>query len=822
MYMHNRLRGFLLLLFLLSGLLSISQGQTITQPIVFTEGWVTGFGTPEKYPRYARTEFPVDPVISRLLSGKSIRPEGSQDSPSLDWEPIEADAEGYFKHKYLASGGLYLEYESPSDRVVILDASGHGKAYVNGVPREGDHFGFGITKVPVQLTKGRNTFYLTSGRNPEIRAALRAVESPVQLSDDQLTLPDLIQEETGFKWAGIKVINAAETAATDYRILARVEGGEEMSTALPVIEKLTSRIVPFRIPELEGVLRSEAVVQLRLLSASGQELGSLTLPLKNRSAGGLHNRTFISSIDGSVQYYAVQPGQVPEGQAPALFFSTHGAGVEASGQAAVYTSKDWGHLIAPTNRGPFGFAWEDWGRLDALEVLEIGKKRFQPDPQKIYLTGHSMGGHASWYLGASYPDYWAAIGPAAGYAELHDWIEHVRKVETPIQRMFARAGNAQRTRLLHRNYLHFGVYINHGDADAVVPVRHAREMRQLLAGFHPDFSYYEYPGGGHWYGNHSADWPPMFDFFKSHQLPLPAQVRKLQFQTASPGISSRSHWVTLYQQTHPYQISEVDLALGADSLSLQGTTQNVTVLQLDLSKAAVLFPLLIALDESQLRLERAVKEITLVRTDTGEWEVGTLPGRDEKGPHRYGGFKDAFRHRMIFVYGTQGSPEENAWNFYKARFDAETFGYRGNGAIELLPDRQFSPEAYPDRGVILYGNADTNNAWKQLLAESPVQVRRGEMKLGERVWTGEGWGCYFIQPRPDSDIASVGVVAGTGPAGFAAVHANHYFLAGTAFPDLTIVGADVFETGYGAVVGTGYFGNDWGVETGDFVWKENR
>jgi len=27
-------------------------------------------------------------------------------------------------------------------------------------------------------------------------------------------------------------------------------------------------------------------------------------------------------------------------------------------------------LVAPTNRRPYGYDWEDWGRADALEVLE--------------------------------------------------------------------------------------------------------------------------------------------------------------------------------------------------------------------------------------------------------------------------------------------------------------------------------------------------------------------------------------------------------------------------------------------------------------------
>jgi poly(3-hydroxybutyrate) depolymerase len=126
----------------------------------------------------------------------------------------------------------------------------------------------------------------------------------------------------------------------------------------------------------------------------------------------------VSDIDGSLQYYAVTPQLNGPQKNAALFLSVHGAGVEAIGQARAYQSKDWGTLVAATNRRPRGFNWEDWGRLDALEVLEIAKQKFNPDPQHIYLTGHSMGGHGTWFLGSTYPDKWAAIGAAAGYPTL--------------------------------------------------------------------------------------------------------------------------------------------------------------------------------------------------------------------------------------------------------------------------------------------------------------------------------------------------------------------------------------------------------------------
>ena len=43
----------------------------------------------------------------------------------------------------------------------------------------------------------------------------------------------------------------------------------------------------------------------------------------------------------------------------------------------------------------------------------------------------------------------------------------------------------------------------------------------------------------------------------------------------------------------------------------------------------------------------------------------------EKGPHRSGGFKDAFRNDFVLVYASRGSKAENAWYYSRARADAE-------------------------------------------------------------------------------------------------------------------------------------------------------
>jgi len=137
-----------------------------------------------------------------------------------------------------------------------------------------------------------------------------------------------------------------------------------------------------------------------------------------------------------------------------------------------------------------------------------------------------------------------------------------------------------------------------------------------------------------------------------------------------------------------------------------------------------------------------------------------------------------------------------------------------------MPDSAFQARTTADRGVILYGHAEMNGAWPALLGRSPVQVRRGVVEVGGRTVQRGDLGCLFVQPRPDSDVACVGVVAGSGMAGLRATQRLPYFMAGPGFPDLLVVGADAWSRGTEAIVAAGFFGEDWSVERGEWAWGE--
>jgi predicted peptidase len=98
--------------------------------------------------------------------------------------------------------------------------------------------------------------------------------------------------------------------------------------------------------------------------------------------------------------------------------------------------------------------------------------------------GHSMGAIGTWFLGAKYPDLWAALGAVAGTGSPQS-IERMR---------------------------HIPQFVVHGDADPTVAVAGSRNMVTAMKSLGVDHVYVEVSGG-----NHTdivvPNLPGMFEFF---------------------------------------------------------------------------------------------------------------------------------------------------------------------------------------------------------------------------------------------------------------------------------------------------------------------
>ena len=807
--------------------------------------------------KYAEVVVAPNPVEAALALGTWTAPmEGGRvaftNGEVQSWKAVAADEKGWFADSVPSNCYLFVPFEAKERSVMILQAMGDEMVYVNGAPRSGNPYclkdereswepDFNISFLPVALEKGRNEFLFRCARG-RLKAKIYPPPKPVFLNANDVTVPDIVRSRMNDAWGSIVVVNATAEPLKDLVIRARILDGEMQTAPVPIIQPLTVRKVGFRLvadPRAERGAASVEITLLRERRGSEAVLDTVSIPLRVVAPSENRKETFVSAIDGSVQYYGINPAFAGDPNEPrALFLSLHGASVEAVNQSGSYQSKTWGHVVAPTNRRPYGFNWEEWGRLDALEVLAVVVERYNIDTSRIYLTGHSMGGHGVWHIGSLFPDRFAAIGPSAGWISF--WTYRFRGFDladtTAVRGMIRRATAPSETFMHVSNYGRLGVYVLHGADDDNVPVSEARSMVEALAASHEDFVYHEQPGVGHWWdlsdepGVDCVDWAPMFDFFARHARPGKERIREVHFLTSNPGVSARNNWLTIDAQERQLEMSSGEVHLDPGDLGagmparFVGKTENVARIAFDLDVLRSPGPITVELDSQRLeRIPRPNAGSRLwLEKRSGVWGAVDEPSPDLKGSRRYGTFKEAFRNRPVFVFGTTGTRAENEWAFAKARFDAEKLWYQGNGSIDVVADVDFDPAVEPDRSVILYGNRNSNAAWKALLAESPVQVCKSEVKIGGRRFAGGDLSCIFVRPREGSAAASVGVVSGTGIIGMRLANRLPYLNPGINLPDCTVLDPAVLTEGDRGVLVTGFFGLDWGVPSGEWVWNVRR
>jgi predicted peptidase len=103
-----------------------------------------------------------------------------------------------------------------------------------------------------------------------------------------------------------------------------------------------------------------------------------------------------------------------------------------------------------------------------VELIDALGQEVSIDPDRLYITGLSMGGFGVWIAISRYPDKFAAAIPICGGGDPTAIAETTAKV-----------------------------WAFHGAADTAVPARRSREMIEALRRAGADPRYNEYPGVGH-------------------------------------------------------------------------------------------------------------------------------------------------------------------------------------------------------------------------------------------------------------------------------------------------------------------------------------
>jgi dienelactone hydrolase len=731
------------------------------------------------------------------LAGMIVR--GEVDS--ANWNQLRASEDGTLAGERFAWAYTSVEHEEAG--VWMANLQGANTLYVNGEAFQGDVYRYGFGGVPVLLKAGVNHIYVNGNRGG---FTLRFDEPATEqfFADWDRTLPDVAGP-----FAVVEV-----NASTDWS----PTGDPPLSVSKRALDT------------------SDHAGESGSVQGFGAPFGVLS-----EVPDAKYVTTFISEIDGSVQSMGVSPPTGADLSDAGLVLSLHGASVPVRNQLGAHSRHEDFWIFVPTNRRPYGFDWQDWGRQDAYEVLERGISMSGVSRDLLYLLGHSMGGHGTWHLAANDPDTWAAIQPSAGWCSFDTYGS---RPNGELAELWQDADGASRTLDMIENLTWIPTLVVHGDADETVPADESRAMLNAIAEFdrersgEADLARHFEAGAGHWWdgdGSRGADCLEydglrFFDEHRSRRDPWIALSRPTEssrtsaygpvgWVTADPSIDSAHAWIGVEQVIRQGEAARVESGWShreqenGNSIRLFNiTTTNVRLLKVDTTDMKDIAAFGVLIGEGGTFLPYHEPGTHWFERRGEQWvERGAPNSAIEKTPARGGNFKRAFDKHFFAVVGTAGDDESDAALLARARHDAQQWWYRGNGRFDTWTDSALeSKKVDPNRNRILYGNADSNSAWTSSLpVDCPVIVENGRVQIGDREWKGDDLVCLFTYPLAGSDECVVGAFGFTGPEGARIAASFGTFVSGAGFPDLVLVDSSVLTKGDGGVLAAGWFENDW-------------
>jgi poly(3-hydroxybutyrate) depolymerase len=129
--------------------------------------------------------------------------------------------------------------------------------------------------------------------------------------------------------------------------------------------------------------------------------------------------------------------------------------------------------------------WTDPDMMSmALATLDAEMKEFHGDPERVYLTGLSLGGYGAWEIGKDYPGRFAAIVPVSG-GIFWSYMPQRWKQSSILPEAYVHAVGKT------------PVWMFHGTLDPVVPTKESQIMYQALSAAGGDVRLWLYEGWHH-------------------------------------------------------------------------------------------------------------------------------------------------------------------------------------------------------------------------------------------------------------------------------------------------------------------------------------
>lgn len=524
--------------------------------------------------------------------------------------------------------------------------------------------------------------------------------------------------------------------------------------------------------------------------------------------GGPSIRWHESSFDESMQPYAIYvPSAYDSARSWPLVISLHGY----SSDHVLNLRRVFGRGNSPDEpdnvaksyfpqmpeidfivASPYGFGsmwYEGCAETDVIDVIVDVCSNYNIDPDRIYLTGLSMGGYGTWRIAARYPDLFAAIAPVCSPTD--SW--HVLSQSSTLPAFADDIVAAGSPVALARNLLHLPAKVFHGAEDDVVSVHNSREMVHRLREVGAQVEYVEYPEVKHNAWDYTYTDCSIFDWFKDFKRV--DRPRTVDFSTPSLRWSS-AYWVTILQIYKRPLPADVRADVLVDNV-IRIVSQNVQAVMLKLDRAPIDRQSEVTVLWNGVEAYRGVP-------DSDSIILGDVESGVRKRPGLEGPVGDAFNDRYLLVYGTAGDDSGMVRAGRAAAEEAANTGEWSDIEIPIKPDWDVTPEEILTHNLILIGNATSNDLIAKINNYLPVHFEPGGIKSGRRFVSGKDLGIIVVYPNPLNPEKYVVILGGQSPETIRkAVENRRYAPDYVIFDDSTDFGKS------DTVLDWGYFNNSW-------------
>jgi hypothetical protein len=414
---------------------------------------------------------------------------------------------------------------------------------------------------------------------------------------------------------------------------------------------------------------------------------------------------------------------------------------------AEYGNHEGAIFIEPHGRN--NTAYIGLGDADIMRVVALAKQHFSVDPDRVYLSGDSMGGWGTWNVGTRHPDVFAALGPIFGGVDYHASLpEEALAGLTPLTRFLGDLGNSW---AMADSLLNLPIFVFHGDVDRSVPVDFSRYGVRMLQRWGYNVRYFELPGYAHedlGISEKLIDW-----FLQQRRNPNPRQVR---LRTAELKNAS-AYWLALTQfdRADAYMVADAAIT-GANTIRVD--TQNVRTLRL--SPAA---PLVDPAQPVQVVWNGQPHTASL---QNGAITLGEAIGAGAKNARTAGPLNDVINTPFAVVVGTASAdPEMNALLAQKGREFAEFWQNWQQQPARVFRDTELSDADAARYSLILLGGADANLVARKLADRLPVKVSADSIEIAGHKFAVTNARIHVIRPNPLNPDRYVVLNAATSPLG---------------------------------------------------------